>query len=502
MAAFTKKDAIKLSSLCKMNDAILKKMKQLKSDRECNLSETRKLDHEHFIIQCQIKTLKKEQSLSLTKDLRFPRIKRPPEVMKTIRGLYKRTTVSSISRDFVSVLFHTEGGWVFEVYGAYFLPDKTKKRTTAKNYFGRKYYLYPALKKFYCLYREYEDGRCFKSGRIYTVFMRGPSFQGGTFTPSDAEKYGRAYVSNQKWFPKYQTFIKFTGNDPAVTEDLLAYTEKSYCNDPIKAIRLFKQYRLCRHLFSIGEIALAFDSTVLRYLKGDKLNRFKNWWKQSEESPWFYWKPLSWSDIKTNILDGNYSQKDIYISYMKSNENNFDMRTLSYLYNQKVKYASVYTDYLNLLKSNGYQLTYSLLYPKDIKAAHDAMVLHKSQDELEVVRIGRNAKFKNHFTPTVFETFNVKIVPFNSSSDFLDYGSYMRHCYKDMDSYYLSVAEGKTAMFAICDVVSSEPISVVTYNFETKKVVHNLGINNASTADRTKEIAMAYVKRLEQQVSA
>lgn len=489
---FTKSDARRLTELNKVYKAHRSGLAALRKEVELKQAAISKIKNTSYDIHLEIYGLKQRQFNAQCCKVRFPRIKRPAEVMKDLRKSYRRVKISKQFKEFASYLFRVDGQWVYEVYGIHGYPDKTKQRIK-RNGNGRVYYEYPANVDFYLLYREYEDGRCYKSGRVYQS-MFCVTFQTGTFTQREADMYGRILVFTKKWTCKYgsQLFVN-VDEDPAVPDSLFNYLSRDF--DPLEKIRLYKTYRLCRHLFAIKEYNLAFDKRVLRYIKGDKLVKFKNWWKQSESSTYFFWKPKDYSDIKEFILEKNLSQRELYSRSHLFSRGEYNNRLKNYLYRQRCGALWQYEDYIKMLKDAGYPLTYSLIYPKNLKHAHDAMALHKSESELNDIRIERNRTFKNHFEPMTMEDFAMKVIPFNDSADFYNYGRYMNHCYKSVESYYDEVASGSSAMFAICDIVTNEPLSVATYSFENDEVVTNLGMSNAKANEVAVQVANLYVEK-------
>lgn len=442
-----------------------------------------------WIIQAAKRDLKVKLDFHRDKKVRFPRIKTPRKIMKILRKP-SDSPISTSDKYFYSFVYFDGVQWVTRVYGVEVAPDKSTEPVSVTVWNKRKHYFYnQKVVGVEELYREYEDGRCFKSWRIR------PKMFGITFDMTPYGSFwsdGKPEVMRKKWVCRYgYQNIMDDQLDPAVPRWFMNKIAKEF--DALDMIRTYKKYPLCRHLLSIGESSMAFNKTILRRLKGEKLMKFKNWWQQSTDSGWFYHKPRLYEDIKRVCLDEWKTQRQIFTESMLKADPNMDRRLINYMFRQRESSLRYYKDYVDALVEHNYPLIPQLLYPKNLRQAHDMMMKKKTAKELELKRIERSKKTMPTIYPemTVPEK-GVRIVPFNDASMFTTYGQYMSHCYKDIDSYFEEAVRGETVLFAIVNAITGEPLSVATYSVTKKTIVQNRSTRNGDVPEELKLIASEY----------
>lgn len=416
----------------------------------------------------------------------FPRIHTPPILRKDLTSDWE-LIIRSSHKIFASFVYFDGTQWVIRIFGLHFTPSnsgvsvgkKTKRSRDAS----------PAvLSGIYEVYREYEDGRRFKSWRIKPIFF-GVSFIEGDEIPEHIIKEKR-FLTNKYWICKYG-YIKVIDykTDPAISYEMASSFRREY--DPLERIKLYKKYPLCRHLLNKGERSIAFDKTILRRLTGEKLMKFKNWWKQSEDSGYFFRKPYYYKDIKRFCLDNWLTQRDLF--YEELSKSCSDRRIINYLFRQRVPSTYLYNDYIKLLTDLDYAITPSLRFPKDLRVAHDRLNSAENHKQLYLRAIKRNKVVLNAMPPAkILEEYGVKIAPLTDAFDFLSLGEYLGHCYKSIDNYYNSVAAGSSYMFSISNVITGEPLSVVEYRVSSDSIAQNKMIRNRDATDELYKIARLY----------
>jgi len=465
------------------------RLRHLETTIESNRTESNELREQLWKLREERGVYKTRLYNAACKGLRFPRIKTPKEVRSYVRSTDGVGTISKQSRDFRSVMYYDGNQWIYRVFGVRCMPDKSDKKKGKRLDGTRKIFYPPIITDVFEVYREYEDGRVFKSWRIYTAAFYVTFDCSPKFIPF---RSGAPELTDRRWICRYgfQHIFNQT-DDEAVPQKFVNDISRSY--DPIRLIRLYKKYRLCRHLWSIGETTLAFDGAVLRNVHGKRMMLFKNWWSQSEASQYFYFKPQSYKDIKKYVFDNYTNQFEIFYKEMFNGQ---DRRMARYLFKNKMSNSSYYNDYINMLNDAGYIITPSLRYPKNLRSAHDAMVAHKNHYELEALRLEKSATMAKmpRYPEFADESHGILVKPFSSTSDFIEYGNYLSHCYKSTTSYWKEVFENNAVMYALCDLVTREPLAVATYSFESKKVVYNLGMRNSSVSDVVAKMANDYAK--------
>lgn len=442
-----------------------------------------------WIIQAAKRDLKVKLDFHRDNKVRFPRIKTPRKIMKILRKP-SDSPISTSDKYFYSFVYFDGAQWVTRIYGVEVVPDKSTEPVSVTVWNKRKHYFYnQKIVGVEELYREYEDGRCFKSWRIR------PKMFGVTFDMTPYDRFwsdGKPEVMRKKWVCRYGfQNIMDDQLDPAVPRLFMNKISKEF--DALDMIRTYKKYPLCRHLLSIGESSIAFNKTILRRLKGEKLMKFKNWWQQSTDSGWFHYTPRFYEDIKRVCLDEWKTQRQIFTESMLESYPDTDRRLINYMFRQRESSLRYYKDYVDALVEHNYPLIPQLLYPKNLRQAHDMMMKKKTAKELELKRIERSKKTMPTIYPemTVPEK-GVRIVPFNDASMFTTYGQYMSHCYKDIDSYFEEAVRGETVLFAIVNAITGEPLSVATYSVTKKTIVQNRSTRNGDVPEELKLIASEY----------
>ena len=165
------------------------------------------------------------------------------------------------------------------------------------------------------------------------------------------------------------------------------------------------------------------------------------------------------------------------------------LKTFNYIEKQNKKcnqknlidfqYLKDYWDALYLVYGT---LDKELLYPKDLKVAHDRTIMLVKEKENEALskKIKKATKKYLDFSFEDNET-ALMITPCRSHSDLLKEGKLLQHC---VASYAQSVAAGNTCIFFIRKL--SEPdIPYYTLEFKEGKVIQNRGFKNC---DRTPQV--------------
>lgn len=476
----------RLSAECR---DLLKEIRSNEKEVEKLTSSNKSMRERVWIIQDAKRDLKVKLDFHRDNKVRFPRIKTPRKIMKILRKP-SDSPISTSDKYFYSFVYFDGVQWVTRIYGVEVAPDKSTEPVSVTVWNKRKHYFYnQKVVGVEELYREYEDGRCFKSWRIR------PKMFGVTFdmTPYDSSwSDGKPEVMRKKWVCRYGfQNIMDDQLDPAVPRLFMNKIAKEF--DALDMIRTYKKYPLCRHLLSIGESSMAFNKTLLRRLKGEKLMKFKNWWQQSTDSGWFHHKPRFYEDIKRVCLDEWKTQRQIFTESMLKSYPDTDRRLINYMFRQRESSLRYYKDYVDALVEHNYPLIPQLLYPKNLRQAHDMMMKKRTAKELELKRIERSKKTMPTIYPemTVPEK-GVRIVPFNDASMFTTYGQYMSHCYKDIDSYFEEAVRGETVLFAIVNAITGEPLSVATYSVTKKTIVQNRSTRNGDVPEELKLIASEY----------
>ncbi|MCW0484045.1 PcfJ domain-containing protein [Gaoshiqia sediminis] len=152
----------------------------------------------------------------------------------------------------------------------------------------------------------------------------------------------------------------------------------------------------------------------------------------------------------------------------------------------KVKDASMWIDYMGLLSYFGKD-TRNAFYvcPKDLKKAHDRLVIKKRQEEKrqELIRLREKIdkeqleyeKHKAKFFDLQFKDQNIVVVPLVSVEEFMNEGDQLRHCvfaneyYKKRDSLILSAR------------IDNKPIETVEVSLKKLSVIQARGLSNNPT---------------------
>lgn len=496
-----KKTQSKINDLKLARREINKEIKELADKIEALDTERSDLDYKYRQIGWQLQDLNRDLTYRKSRTLRFPRIKTPDYVTKAVRKSFRKRlgwATKSTTDNFVNVLYYDGEQWIHRTYAGIFGIDKKKVRREKHGYTGRYYRLYKeCLAKIIEVSREYEDGRAFKSGRIRQFMGSVSVFAGDNKSAiTDCELRRVPYVSARSWASKYgDTFVVMGDEvDPALDLGVAKFAMRRM--DTMRVIRYYKKYKLARQLYSIGETDLAFNGQILRSLKGERLLAFKNWWQQSTDSGWFRWKPKDYSAIKEVVLTENLSQLDIF--RMEVEDSIKDERLVRYLFRQRERTLWRYNDYVKMLEENGYPLSYSLLYPRDLRAAHAAMVNRKSAIELEQLRIERDLSGSApvKYEEVIDEALGLVAKPLVNASDFKDFGNYMSHCYKDATRYWEDFINNEIVLFAVCNLVTNEPYFVAQYDVEKKEVTQNLGMRNGSIDADGDKIAIEFANKM------
>lgn len=171
------------------------------------------------------------------------------------------------------------------------------------------------------------------------------------------------------------------------------------------------------------------------------------------------------------------------------------LKTFNYIQNQKKKHKQnnlidfgYLRDYWNALYKVYGTLDKDLLYPKDLKVAHDRTIMLVEEKENEVLSNKIN-KATEKYIDFTFEDkkAGLMITPCRSHNDLLKEGELLQHC---VATYAQSVAASRTCIFFIRKL--SEPdIPYYTLELKEGRVIQNRGYKNC---DRTPQV-IAFEKK-------
>ena len=167
------KTTINIKEVREAFDSLSAEYRDLRKEIRSNEKEVEKLTSSNksmrqrvWIIQAAKRDLKVKLDFHRDKKVRFPRIKTPRKIMKILRKP-SDSPISTSDKYFYSFVYFDGVQWVTRVYGVEVAPDKSTEPVSVTVWNKRKHYFYnEKVVGVEELYREYEDGRCFKSWRI------------------------------------------------------------------------------------------------------------------------------------------------------------------------------------------------------------------------------------------------------------------------------------------------------------------------------------------------
>ena len=456
---------------------------------------------EAYAMKERLSQLKYEEVEQASMQIRLPRIKNSAKLKRLLTKPFL-FEYQRHNKTFFHVLEMIGGQWVYRVFGIVFKYDRTKEGKQNRYY----YQYHTDIKSYHEVYREYEDGRVFKSSRIYSTFFF------VTFNDSPDEVYnksGRPLFYHKTWKCKWGITHLLTPyeTDPALHNCPVNFVMEL---DVMKKLRQYKSSSLCRQLLKTEFKHLAFDGRLLKF-KADKITQLKNFYNEIKSSP----NPIF--DIKFEVLNrlikNKITYKEFYIEGLKNLygyekmksvliQYNIDLnRVLSYLFKQKGSTPSKYKDYIELLVAHNYPLSYSLLFPSNLIASHDALNRKNNKDKLFGIELKRSIHehkiLTNYLNSGVVEQFidGVLMKPFYSASDFNTYGVYLNHCYKDIDSYFNELVNGNRFMLLLMNPISKEPLSVATVDLKDYSILFNNGKRDKSLEELNSYV-FKYIKTI------
>lgn len=165
------------------------------------------------------------------------------------------------------------------------------------------------------------------------------------------------------------------------------------------------------------------------------------------------------------------------------------LRTFNYIEKQRAKQKqsnlidfAYLRDYWNALYKVYGSLDKNLLYPSDLKVAHDRTIMLVREKENEALSKKIN-KVTEKYVAYSFEDkkTGLLIIPCRSHSELLKEGELLHHC---VATYANSVAEGRTCIFFIRKITEPD-IPFFTLELKNNHVIQNRGYKNC---DRTPEV--------------
>ena len=171
------------------------------------------------------------------------------------------------------------------------------------------------------------------------------------------------------------------------------------------------------------------------------------------------------------------------------------LRTVNYIEKQKAKHKQsglisygYLRDYWNALYKVYGQLDKNLLYPSDLKVAHDRTIMMVKEKENAALseKIFKATKKFERFEYTDKKT-GLLITPCRNHTDLIKEGKLLDHC---VGTYAKSVSEGRTCIFFIRRITEPD-IPYFTLELKEGRVIQNRGYKNC---DRTPQV-VAFEKK-------
>ncbi len=164
--------------------------------------------------------------------------------------------------------------------------------------------------------------------------------------------------------------------------------------------------------------------------------------------------------------------------------------------NKLLKYASrqtdagEYLDYLRIRERNGYAMDSIGLFPKDLRAMHDRMVIENEKRERETRKNEVNKKFaqikKLHNEVEKIYGWTGKAYAFvvpKDAGDILDEGATLHHCVGSGDHYFKKYVEGKSKII-FCRHKDTKDERFVTIEISGEKIQQWYGAHDGKTDEK------------------
>lgn len=388
--------------------------------------------------------------------------------------------------------------------------------------------------------------------RIYGKdFIRQPDLEGDVlkiyvFKPGECKVYRRQYSyhgNKIRWIytkvkKKIPQAFSATMYKPAdkiiLNKELLLKTHLKYY---VKAVplassdRLVEWLNLCS-LYPIAEIAAKSKSTTIQRIVQNKLcydmsHRDLVNWKASKPKDFL---KISLNELKdfeqtVKISQWSLSTLEVYAQHKKKGEKlPFDVcqfeHSLMSLHNcskellktvdikelwhyrrrqqknETWKGEGTYLDYLDHAQKCGYDLTQSsILYPRDIKQAHDDAVANwqivkveeqKKEAEREALKYGYPERYKKLCKKYAFEYGDLTIVVPKSASEIIDEGRILKHCVGGYASRHI---QGKTTILFLRHISGPEkPYYTIEIDEKLRYIVQCHGFRNEWENKKAEEV--------------
>ncbi len=152
-----------------------------------------------------------------------------------------------------------------------------------------------------------------------------------------------------------------------------------------------------------------------------------------------------------------------------------------------------YTDYLRFCSLLGYDMTDpNILYPKDIRAAHDREMARVKTKEDKALGDAIKSRYKKDHLKLSFSSDNYLIRPPKDMKELLNEGSSLNHC---VGTYADRVARHETTILFIRAADHPEN-SFYTLEFRNGKIVQCRGFRNCDMTEEVKEFVENWKKHL------